>query len=132
MTSTVAQSDLVNEEEDMTQKGFPPIAKTDLLVKCDEYTNYEVPCTESDLISNLRGMRPIFAPNQKSTYSNLNYELLGLVIESVTGMNFSTYLETAIMGPLNMTSTSILKPGDDVAVLPPNNYWNVDAGIENA
>lgn len=75
-------------------------------------------------------MKPVFAPNQKSTYSNIAFILLGLALENVTGMPYADYIKTAIFEPLGMNHTSFEKPEDAVAVLPlERNFWDMDVGI---
>lgn len=78
-------------------------------------------------------MKPIFAPNQKSTYSNMAFILLGLALENVTGMSYADYIKSSIFEPLGMNRTSFDKPQDSVAVLPlENNFWDVNLGIRKA
>lgn len=54
----------------------------------------------------------------KSSYSNLNFVLLGFVIENVTGIPYAEYIETSILEPLGMTMSSFKKSNDSFAVLP--------------
>ncbi|KFY02975.1 hypothetical protein O988_01744 [Pseudogymnoascus sp. VKM F-3808] len=73
----------------------------------------------------------MWAPKQKSTYSNVNFDLLGLVVENVTGLGYSEYVEQAILRPLGMESSSFVKPDDSVAVLPVGfNYWDYEGGVQ--
>jgi CubicO group peptidase (beta-lactamase class C family) len=59
------------------------------------------------------------------------FNLLGLALENVTGLPFGRCMEKSIFEPLNMTSTSLEKPDDSVAVLPKgHNYWDVDEGVQ--
>lgn len=75
-------------------------------------------------------MKPIFAPNQKSTYSNIAFILLGLALENVTGTSYTDYVKSSIFEPLGMNHSSFDKPDDSIAVLPlEKNYWDVDLGI---
>jgi len=77
-------------------------------------------------------MNPIFAPNQESTYSNVAFELLGLVIEKVTNQTFESYITEAIFKPLNMTKSSLSPPPDSAGVIPlMPHYWDVDEGIQS-
>jgi len=128
-----AQGDMFHQGDDPVQYGFPPVSYPDL-PPCDSFANY-TPCTDKDLINWLRSATgvPTFAPNQKSTYSNIAFELLGLVIANVTGLSYEKYIQTAILEPLNMTGSSFLQPADSVAVLPNGDqwYWDVDEGIQN-
>lgn len=43
------------------------------------------------------------APGDRFEYSNANYDTLGLVVQAVSGMPFSRYLEANVFGPLGMT-----------------------------
>ncbi|KAK6440418.1 hypothetical protein LTR95_003349 [Oleoguttula sp. CCFEE 5521] len=110
--------------------GLPPVSKS-VLNPC-----YSQPgateCDRADLIHELVKMKPIFAPNQQSTYSNLAFDLLGLAIETSTGLNYSTYIEQAIFAPLNMTFASLeTPPNDDHAVLPVGgNYWGEEESVQ--
>lgn len=74
----------------------------------------------------------MWPPKQRSTYSNINFDLLGLVLENVTGAGYTEYVERAILRPLGMEGSSFIKPDDSVAVLPRGyNYWDVDQGVQN-
>lgn len=77
-------------------------------------------------------MKPLFAPNQRSTYSNIAFELIGIVLSNVTGMKYEDYITSSILKPLGMKDTSFDKPSDSFAVLPKGNawYWDVDEGIQ--
>ncbi|KJY00709.1 beta-lactamase family protein [Zymoseptoria brevis] len=127
------QSDLLNLADDALKLGLPPASK-ESLPPCDEYNNYK-PCGRADLLKRLKTAKPLFAPNQKSTYSNVNFDLLGLVIEQVTGMPYEEYIAESILKPLGMDSSSFSKPSDKYAVLPvvpgTGNYWDIDEGVQN-
>lgn len=85
----------------------------------------------ADLFDDLATKKPIWPPKQKSTYSNYNFDLLGLVIEKVTGLTYTEYVISQILRSLNMTSSSFIKPNDTTAVLPKGGtYWDVDKGIQ--
>jgi CubicO group peptidase (beta-lactamase class C family) len=74
----------------------------------------------------------VYSPKQQSTYCNIAFELLGLVLESVTGKPYAESIDSSILKPLGMKSTSIAKPDDSVAVIPKGGYyWDVDEGVQN-
>jgi hypothetical protein len=129
--------------------GLPPLSREGLL-KCDEYgDNYEPPCGRggmrvcyirafglltvgTDLLESLKEKAPIFAPNQKSTYSNVAFELLGIVISKVNNQPYESYIEEAIFKPLDMTKSTLSQPPDSAGVIPLEpHYWDVDEGIQN-
>jgi len=53
-----------------------------------------------------------FEPGSKAVYSNLNYMLLGAVIESVSGQTYESYITRNILQPLGMSQTGfVYTPG---------------------
>lgn len=132
--------------------GLPPLSRDDLPLDCDEYSpNYEKVCYESgeddeshtnmralltqrdiDLLGAVKSQIPIFAPNQQSTYSNIAFELLGIVLERVSGQSYRSYIEDAIFKPLNMSKSTLNLPPDEAGVIPSGeHYWDVDEGIQS-
>ena len=47
-------------------------------------------------------------PGDRFAYSGGGYTLLGLVIEEVSGLSFADYMQTQVLDPLGMTSSSYL------------------------
>lgn len=45
------------------------------------------------------------APGERYEYSNTNYDILGLLIQTVTGIPYETYIEDNIFAPLQMRSS---------------------------
>jgi len=86
-----------------------------------------------ELIETVQKMEPVLAPNQQSTYSNIAFEILGLVLSNVTGLPYEEYIAASILKPLAMNNTTFSKPQDTVAVLPKgqSQYWDVDEGVLN-
>ena len=85
-----------------------------------------------DLLGAVESQIPIFAPNQQSTYSNVAFELLGVVLERVTGQDYRSYIEEAIFKPLNMSKSTLSLPPDEAGVIPSgDHYWDVDEGIQS-
>lgn len=84
-----------------------------------------------DLLRAVKAQIPIFAPNQESTYSNVAFELLGVVLERVTGQDYKSYIETAIFEPLGMNKSTLSLPPDSAGVIPSGDqFWDVDVGIQ--
>jgi CubicO group peptidase (beta-lactamase class C family) len=48
-----------------------------------------------------------FQPGEKFSYSNSNYILVGMIIEKVSGMKYSDFLQQNLFGPLHMTNTGM-------------------------
>lgn len=152
LTGIVAQSDLINTgsvQVPIEEWGLPPVSREGLMT-CDEYSdNYHKPCTaeggwswyplnyapadvNTDLVRSVKTGHPIFAPNQQSTYSNVAFELIALVIANVTNQTYEQYIEDAILKPLKMEKSTFSTPDDSAGVIPlwPH-YWDVDEGVQN-
>ncbi len=85
-----------------------------------------------EFLDSMKAKSPLFAPNQKSTYSNVAFNLLGLAIENASSLPYTEYVSSSILKPLDMNSSSFEKPDDSVAILPKgDNYWDVKEGIQN-
>jgi CubicO group peptidase (beta-lactamase class C family) len=83
-----------------------------------------------DLFDQVKSFAPLFAPNQVSTYSNLNFEILGLVLERITNQTYKDYIQEAIFSPLNMSHSTLSKPADDLGVIPVEpHWWDVEEGV---
>ena len=116
--------------DDPGSLGLPPIS-SDGLPNCQFNSSPSRPCARKDLLDTLLSHPPVFAPNQQSTYSNVAFDLLGLVIENASGFGYSSYIDSHIFSPLDMTHSSLVKPSDSIAVLPKSaNYWDAEEGVE--
>ena len=71
--------------------------------------NDELPTIEESLNGKNNGpgrVEIIMEPGTKYKYSGGGYTLLQLIIEEVTGQKFEEYVQTQILNPLGMTSSS--------------------------
>ena len=53
---------------------------------------------------------PVAAPNERVIYSDINFFLLGHIVERVTHEPLPTFLEARVFGPLGMRDTTFLPP----------------------
>lgn len=51
-------------------------------------------------------------PGKKYEYATINYDILGLIIEKITGQAFESYIKENIFSPLGLINTSIGEPLD--------------------
>lgn len=58
----------------------------------------------------IEAQRPVSAPGTRYLYSDINFIVLGELIERVTGMPLNVYCERYIFGPLGMHATGFLPP----------------------
>ena len=70
----------------------------------------------AEVLQMTRALPPQAAPdNGRSYYSDTNFQLLGAVIEQVTGQSFDQVLQTRVCAPLELRQTSVLD-GTDVGL----------------
>jgi CubicO group peptidase (beta-lactamase class C family) len=65
----------------------------------------ELPITVDDIITFATGLPLDFDPGTAYVYSNYGYLLLGRIIEAVSGMSYSSYVQEQVFGPLRISDT---------------------------
>ena len=74
------------------------------------------PITRQEMFANLNKLPLIWKPGTHMVYTNTNYNLLGLVVERVSGQPYLAFLREHIFSPLGMPSTSTIdQPPPDMA-----------------
>ena len=68
------------------------------------------PYTPEELIDLIRHLPLQFTPGEKFKYSNTNFDLLGLIIEKISGITYHDFLEKNIFKPLGMKNTGPVNP----------------------
>jgi D-alanyl-D-alanine carboxypeptidase len=81
------------------------ISDNDPAIYGDELTK---PISRSAMLANLNKLPLMYTPGTHMVYTNTNYNLLGFVVERVSGKPYLTFLRERIFTPLRMTSSSIL------------------------
>lgn len=66
---------------------------------------YTMNYTPKELVALLKGIKTISKPDKTYHYSNSGYHILGYIIEQVSGLTYSEYLNEHIFAPLKMTNT---------------------------
>jgi len=67
--------------------------------------------TQAQFISKMAAYPLDFKPGDKWAYCNTSYNLLGWVIENVSGKSYAEFLQERIFAPLHMTNTALRAPG---------------------
>ena len=75
------------------------------------WTEFEFPTAE-DLRETVSQQRAAYPTETVWKYSNLGLSLAGAVVETVSGRDYEEYVETEIMAPLGMISSSVGVPSD--------------------
>jgi CubicO group peptidase (beta-lactamase class C family) len=71
--------------------------------------------TSAEVTALFAGLAPDFEPGENYSYSNSAYVLLGRLIETLSGMPYSAFIESAIFAPLGMTQSRYM---DDQRIIP--------------
>ncbi|MEO5995694.1 MAG: serine hydrolase domain-containing protein [Chitinophagaceae bacterium] len=81
--------------------------------------------TNGDVLRSLYDFHPPldFASGKHFAYCNTNFVLLALIIETVSGEAYKTYLENTFFRPLQMNDTYVFAPADMSRALP-SFEWN--------
>jgi len=61
--------------------------------------------TDEEILKSLQGLRLDATPGVEFRYSNLGFQLAGMVVARVSGMPYRDYMASHVLGPLGMTST---------------------------
>jgi CubicO group peptidase (beta-lactamase class C family) len=75
------------------------------------WTEFEFP-TREDLRETVSQQQAAYPASTVWKYSNLGLSLAGAIVETVSGRAYEEYVETEIMAPLSMTSSSVGVPSD--------------------
>lgn len=96
---------------ELSNQGFEPVTIEHLLdhtsgIHYKESQNHVGGSLEfywgNNLSKDIFNINPVFAPGEHFEYSNINTQLLGLILERATGMKISQYLQEKIWIPLGM------------------------------
>jgi uncharacterized protein YbbC (DUF1343 family)/CubicO group peptidase (beta-lactamase class C family) len=63
-----------------------------------------------------------YPPGSRFLYSDINFEVLGFIVESVSGMSLSDYAAKNIFEPLGMTSSRFVPPAEWTPRIAPTEY----------
>ncbi|KAI4122420.1 MAG: hypothetical protein LQ338_005825 [Usnochroma carphineum] len=83
----------------------------------------------AEILDGLTRRPPVFRPNYRATYSNMNFVLLGFALERLSGLSYGKLLSLTVFQPLGMERSRLEKPPDGEGVIPNiTNDWNADIG----
>jgi D-alanyl-D-alanine carboxypeptidase len=90
--------------------------QTGFLVEEANVNKLATGCTEADVLAAGAAQAPLSPPGTKWSYSNYGYDLLGRVVELVTGENISTAIQQRIARPLGLHRTFLPTSGNGLSV----------------
>ncbi|KAF3766158.1 beta-lactamase/transpeptidase-like protein, partial [Cryphonectria parasitica EP155] len=124
--------DLANIPEVWTSLGFPALASNST-PRCQGLYGLP-PCSDSEFFHDFGKHHPVYAPFTTPMYSNLGFVLLGFVLEKVSNMTYSNYVQETILSPLGLVNTTVGTPpiSPSQAFIPSEgveeDWWGVDLG----
>src|SRR5215211_3140876 len=75
-------------------------------------------------VRKLRSAEPTAPVGEKHQYSTINYSVLGLIVQTVTGRSYESYVEAAIFDPLQMRDSFTSEAaGEQDGLATGHNYW---------
>lgn len=85
------------------------LTHTSALYSGDDLTNYNQATTLDQVIADAFKENNLYyeEPGVYAIYSNLGYDLLGAIIEQITGMSYADYVRLNILEPCEMTDSGL-------------------------
>ena len=75
--------------------------------------SYLKPIPPLGYVEQFASKRALSKPGKSFNYNNVDYIILGLIIEEVTGISYTTNLQDRILDPLALGNTGLLKEKND-------------------
>ncbi|KUI55067.1 Beta-lactamase-like protein 2 [Cytospora mali] len=129
-------NDLADTPGNWMATGFPELHGSASSPGCSDMYGLP-PCSTDELTRDFGKHHPVLPPFTSPTYSNLGFDILGLVLESASNMAFVDYIQQAILDPLNLTNTttgmasSLLSQAFIPAQSTDQSHWGVQHGYDN-
>lgn len=94
----------------------------------------QAPCTREEFFNGFTKRHPVYAPFTTPVYSNTAFQILGYVIENVTGEPYEVAVEHNIFKPLDLSRTSLKPPRKSSwGVIPVgDSWWDTDQGGQSS
>lgn len=110
------------------------LTHTSGLYSGDDLTNYSKLTTVDEIIAPAFKASNLYyeEPGTYSIYSNLGYDVLGSIIEQVSGQTYEEYLQEHILNPVGMTHSGLNTSGEPLEALATAYNGNIAEGYEAA
>jgi uncharacterized protein (TIGR03437 family) len=89
---------------DSSKSGFDPTGSQAYIAQT---MNVPSPVSSDNMVRYMRGQMLDFTPGLHYAYSNFGYDVLGRIIERVTGMSYEQYVRTNVFAPMGITTARI-------------------------
>ena len=87
--------------------------------------NKPMPVSLEDIVAFALSKRLHFEPSNHSSYCNIGYGILQLVIERITGINYEDYVKSAIFAPIGITDAFLAFNLDEMRYANEVKYYEV-------
>lgn len=89
------------------------------------YPSAKANMTLSEWVEQISGSELRYSPGEQYSYSNVNYNLLGAIIEQVSGISYREYMKQEILVPLGLDHTYVGLPEDEENIVKGTRlgYW---------
>lgn len=87
-----------------------------------------IPVTKDEMLSLIVKTPPDFEPDTRSSYSNSGYQILGLIIEKITGKSYGDVLKEKITSKIGLNDTYLATGNIDVSKNEALTYMNFGIG----
>ncbi|PGH09045.1 hypothetical protein AJ79_05774 [Helicocarpus griseus UAMH5409] len=116
------------------QLGLPPLNDAEI-PRCGfkEGLIYH-PCSREDVFKEFMSRHPAFAPFSTPIYSNVAYDILGYVLEEISGLSFEEAIRRSIIEPLRLERFGVQTPPNTWGVIPFDPVtaaWNASLASSN-
>ncbi|OJD26306.1 hypothetical protein ACJ73_02308 [Blastomyces percursus] len=115
------------------QLGLPALSNSDI-PRCGERGLRFDPCTRSEMFAEFMEHHPVFAPFSTAIYSNVAFDIMGYILERITGVPFEKSVKRSIVDRLKLKRFGIETPPEAWGVIPFDpltSHWNASLGSGN-
>ncbi|PCH06154.1 Beta-lactamase-related [Penicillium occitanis (nom. inval.)] len=112
-----------------TEAGLPPLPSEDI-PRCGGNSTTP-PCDRDEYFHGLLQRAPVILPRTTPIYSNTAFRILGYILGAISNVPFDQLLDSSVLRPLNLTTTSYVTPTEGAWVIPNgDSAWYQNTGDE--
>ena len=129
VSDTISSSDFVTIGQLLSHRSGIANSGDNMACQTDVLTNPTLPYTLEEGVFCGASLGELFAPGTSYSYSNTNYTILAMIVESVTADDYWTFLTDSIIVP-NGLSNTLIPQDDNIQTAHMGCYWNFPPEID--